>query len=284
MVLKLGLIGYPLGHSASPWIHKTFLNRVGLEGSYDKYEIKPGATFEKEVLKLKESGIVGFNVTVPHKESIIPLLDDLSEDAKEMGAVNTVAYLDGKWTGFNTDGSGYLRALETAYPEIINNKNMKILLLGAGGAARGIYFAFIKNGYKHIDIANRTVTSAESIQKLNKGIVTTEVKTLNEAEQTITQYDLIVQTSSVGMEPNDDELIITFAELKENAIVSDIVYKPLKTKFLQLAEKLGGRIHYGHTMLLYQAQYAFEIWASQQVSADGMNESLQQLLDGGSPC
>lgn len=282
--MRLGLIGYPLGHSASPWIHETFLSRIGINGSYMKFEIKPGATFKEDVEKIKKSGITGFNITVPHKETIIPLLDELSEEAKEMGAVNTVAYLNGKWTGYNTDGSGYLRALETAYPEIKQNKELNILLLGAGGAARGIYFALLKNGYSIIDIANRTVTGAESIRNSNKNIKTTKVKTLIEAEQDVSEYDLIIQTSSVGMEPNAEESIISLSKLKQNVIVSDIVYKPLKTKFLQDAELLGGRIHYGHTMLLYQAQYAFEIWSKLQVNTDDMNKSLYQLLNGGSPC
>lgn len=278
MTLKLGLIGYPLGHSASPWIHENFMKKIGETGTYEKFTIEPGPNFGESITKLKESCIDGFNVTVPHKETIIPYLDELSRDAKDMGAVNTVAKVNGKWIGYNTDGSGYLRSLENAYPELTTDKKKKILILGAGGASRGIYYALMKAGYESIDIANRTMETAKDIATLNDGLTKTNVKTLIEAEQMLGEYDVIIQTTSVGMEPNINASIISLKQLKKDTIVSDIVYKPLDTKFLTEATKYSGRIHHGHAMLLYQALYAFEIWSGKEIPIENMDEALKKYV------
>jgi len=195
-----------------------------------------------------------------------------------MGAVNTVAQVNGKWIGYNTDGSGYVRSLENAYPELATDKEQKIIILGAGGAARGIYYALMKTGYHTIDLANRTVSTAKEIATLNDGKVHTRVKTLEEAEATIGEYDVIIQTTSVGMEPNVQASIISLKHLKEKTIVSDIVYKPLDTKFLTEAKTYNGRIHYGHAMLLYQALYGFEIWSGKEVPIENMDEALKAYV------
>ena len=281
MQYTFGLIGYPLGHSLSPWIHGEFLEEAGLKGTYEKYEIEPEADFGKEIEKLKQSGIDGFNITVPYKETIIPYLDELDDQARKMGAVNTVHIQNGRMKGYNTDGTGYVRSLETAYPELAEDKNKRILLLGAGGAARGIYYALAAAGFKQVDLANRTASSAENIKAL-AGRTATEVLTLEEAEANTAEYDVIIQTTSVGMAPKQDVSIIRMDRLKSGAIASDIVYKPLQTAFLSEARQHGARIHYGHTMLLYQAQYAFEIWTGKPVSAAELDEKLKKILEGAS--
>lgn len=222
----------------------------------------------------------GFNVTVPYKQDIISHLDMLDDTAKQMGAVNTVVYRDGKWIGYNTDGIGYLRSLESKYPAFFQNKSKHILLIGAGGAARGIYYALDRAGFDYLDIANRTKASAEEIAKLAELSKNTNVVSLKEAEEGIGNYDLIIQTTSVGMNPNADASILSFSQLKKDAIASDIVYQPLQTKFLKEAEKAGAAIHYGHTMLLYQAQYAFEIWTNKRVPMDDLDIQLQAILEG----
>lgn len=280
MDYRLKLIGYPIQHSLSPWIHNKFLERTHLKGTYTLHEISPDASFDENVLTLKKEKVDGFNVTVPYKEEIIPYLDMLDDTAKQMGAVNTVVYREGKWIGYNTDGIGYLRSLESKYPTFFQNKSKRILLIGAGGAARGIYYALDRAGFDCIDIANRTKASAEEIAKLATLSSNTKVVSLKEAEEGIGNYDLIIQTTSVGMKPNVDTSILSFSQVKENAIASDIVYQPLQTKFLKEAEKNGAAIHYGHTMLLYQAQYAFEIWTNQKVPMDDLDLQLQTILEG----
>lgn len=276
----LGLIGYPIGHSLSPWIHENFLKKANLEGNYSILEIPLDANFSEEVDRLKQNSIDGFNITVPYKQKIIPYLDELDHNAQHIGAVNTVVNKDGKWKGYNTDGIGYLRSLEKAFPELFTNKTSRVLVLGAGGAARGIYYALMTSGFTHVDIANRTLTGAQEISKLKGKNTHTSALSLQEAEQNLASYDLIIQTTSVGMKPHVDQTIISLNNLKNSSIVSDIVYQPINTTFLKEAQKLGARIHYGHTMLLYQALYAFEIWTNQQVTLGDMEDQLKSILEG----
>jgi len=273
---KFGLIGYPIQHSLSPWIHRQFFERTNLEGTYDIYEIDIHASFDEKIASLKEMQLDGFNVTAPYKETIIPFLDGLDEQASIIGAVNTVLNKNGKWYGFNTDGAGYVRSLLSKYPILANRKNEAVLLLGAGGACKGIYNALIKEGFTNITIANRTLEKAVNIIGQRYG----NVMTIEEASQNIHSYPLIIQTTSVGMKPSTDRMVIKLKDVHEKAIVSDIVYQPLETAFLQRAKQLGASIHFGHTMLLYQAQYAFEIWTNTTPKMDQLDVQLEKKLEG----
>src|SRR5690625_1924705 len=277
---NLGLIGFPIKHSLSPWIHGEFLKRANLIGNYLIYEINPEQSFEQEINELKDQHVRGFNVTVPYKQTIIDYLDELDKEAEKIGAVNTVVNKNGKWVGYNTDGIGFLRALKSKFPTRFANKTKKVLIRGAGGAARGIYYAMMLDGFKSIDIANRTAKSAHDIAQLKSDQISTAILTLEEAEAQVHTYDVIIQTTSVGMNPEANQSIIELRDLKDTAIVSDIVYQPIKTKFLTDAEALGADIHYGHTMLLYQAQYAFEIWTNKRLKIDDMDEVMKQMLKG----
>ncbi|MGM8364648.1 shikimate dehydrogenase [Virgibacillus sp. W0181] len=280
MHYKLGLIGYPIQHSLSPWIHEQFFKIAKLSGSYRIMEIEPNASFSEELEQMREEGINGFNVTVPYKEKIIPYLDKVDENAKLMGAVNTVVKENGAWIGYNTDGDGYVRSLESNFPQLFTDKTANVLLVGAGGAARGIYYALIKAGFSQIDIANRTKESAENIKQLNNGKINTCILTLKEAENMLSKYDVIIQTTSVGMKPHSDKSIIQLNNLKTGSIVSDIVYQPLQTEFLKQAQEHDASIHYGHTMLLFQAQAAFEIWTGTKAETGTMDEELINILQG----
>lgn len=277
MSFKLALIGYPIQHSLSPWIHEQFLARTNQRGTYEIIEIAPDKSFSDAMDKLKNSQIDGFNVTVPYKEKIIPYLDHIDEQAKKIGAVNTVKCENGVWTGYNTDGAGYVRSLLNKYPQLVDRKHANILLLGAGGAAKGIYHALLAANYKNIVLANRTVEKAEDIVGEDEA---NRVATLDEVEKDLLPFDVIIQTTSVGMKPNIDQAIIHLSKLKETTIVSDIVYQPLETKILKDAKNIGAQIHFGHTMLLYQAQYAFEIWTGKSPDMDRLDEELQNILEG----
>src|SRR5699024_5637320 len=224
--------------------------------------------------------IDGFNITVPYKEKIIPYLDKMDKTAEMMGAVNTVHNRNGKWTGYNTDGIGYVRAVKNAFPFLFNNKETKVLIIGAGGAARAIYYALAENDVKTIDILNRTAKKAEEIAVLGQEKTKTAIYDLEQGEAILENYDLIVQTTSVGMKPNEGKTPVVINKLKSDAVVSDIIHQPIKTAFLKQAEQAKGNIHYGHTMLIYQAQYAFEIWTGKQVDADAMIDTLQATLEG----
>ncbi len=277
MSFSFGLIGYPIQHSLSPWIHEQFLKRTNVTGTYDIYEIHPEADFAAEMDNLKQQQLDGFNITAPYKEKIIPYLDEMDAYAEKIGAVNTVLCKDGQWIGYNTDGIGYVRALESKYPYITATKDKSILILGAGGATKGIYQALIENDYDNITIANRTI---EKAQTLTQHHATSKAITREEAENNSIEYDIIINTSSVGMKPNIHEVIISLKQLKKDVIVSDIVYQPLMTQLLHDAKELGANIHFGHTMLLYQAQYAYEIWTDLHPNMDQLDDALQQVLEG----
>src|SRR5699024_3860194 len=278
MTYLFGLIGYPIKHSLSPWIHTQFMEKTNITGSYEIFEIDLNTDFKQAIAELRERNINGFNITVPYKEKIISELDSLDDQAKRIGAVNTVLNYKGQLIGYNTDGLGYVKSLEMAYPKI-KTTDIKILLLGAGGAARGIYNGLKGSGYLNIDIANRIIEKAEEIKKtFTKG--ETKVMSLQAAEQVLDQYDLIVQTTSVGMKPNVAEEIVNLNKLKPNVIVSDIVYQPMMTQFLKSAQEKGAQIHTGHTMLLYQAQLAFNIWKETQVDVGNMDKKSEKILEG----
>ncbi len=278
MAYLFGLIGYPIKHSLSPWIHEQFMETTKINGSYEIFEISLNSNFTEAINDLRKKNINGFNVTVPYKEKIIQELDELDDQASRIGAVNTVLNIGGKLVGYNTDGLGYVKSLEKAYPKI-KESIPNILILGAGGAARGIYNGLKISGYLNIDIANRTLEKAEEIKQTNL-IGKTEVITLDTAEQVLNQYDIIIQTTSVGMKPNVDAQIINLTNLKSNVIISDIVYQPIMTQFLKSGIIQGANIHTGHTMLLYQAELAFNIWTEKQVNVENMDLKLQEILEG----
>ncbi|RCW65296.1 shikimate dehydrogenase [Saliterribacillus persicus] len=278
MSLSLGLIGNPIGHSLSPWIHTNFLEKANINGNYRLYE----GDINKlpDILKkLRQNNIAGFNVTVPYKQTILPYIDDIDKDARVLGAVNTVLNDNGRWVGYNTDGQGYVRSVITANPSILN-KDTKILMLGAGGAARGIYRALVNQDVNRIDIANRSEEKAIDLLHLNNREVKSDFIDFGTAEENLGDYDFIVQTTSVGMKPKQDNQIIKLDHLKKNALVSDIVYQPITTQLLKDAKFRGANIHHGHAMLLYQAQLAFEIWTGEKLNVENMLQPLEQKLRG----
>lgn len=274
-----GLIGFPISGSLSPWIHARFLREINQKGKYELFEVSSEEDLEHTLHSLMAKGMNGCNVTVPYKETILPFIDHVDKDAKRIGAINTIVIKDGKTYGYNTDGKGYVRSLETRYPQIFN-KSLRVLILGAGGAARGIYSALMNENCTEISIANRTSSSAKEITQMNNTKITSSVLSLEEAEKKLASYDLVIQTTSVGMKPNDKEMIISLENIQKETVVSDIVYQPIETQILKEAKLRHCQIHYGHTMLLYQAQYAFELWTKERPQIGLMDKELQQILEG----
>ncbi|WP_042146045.1 shikimate dehydrogenase [Paucisalibacillus sp. EB02] len=279
MEYKLGLIGYPVKHSLSPWIHSQFLENAKINGTYTIHDIKDEC-LSKQIDMMRETEYKGFNVTLPYKQKVIPYLDELDDNASNIGAVNTVLNDEGRLIGYNTDGTGYLRSLQQYYPQIVEEKDKSILIIGAGGAARGIYYALSQLGFQTIDIVNRTRDNAVSIQELASRNTVTHVLSLTQGEENIHQYDVIIQTTNVGMKPGVQYSPLKLNNIRDSAIVSDIIYQPIWTNFLKEAFSNGARIHHGHTMLLYQAQYAFELWFGFRPEIGRMDQQLKQLLEG----
>ncbi|GGF07419.1 shikimate dehydrogenase (NADP(+)) [Halobacillus andaensis] len=277
-MLRLGLIGYPIAHSLSPWIHTRLMKDQQMEGTYELFEIDP-ENFKTEIVELKAKNLDGFNVTVPYKERIIEYLDDIDEAARFLGAVNTVKVKDGKWIGYNTDGIGYVTSIENRYPDTLKETS-KVLILGSGGAARGIYYSFLQRGVRRVDVANRTVAKADQMISELKGGDFSQPLSIEEAEHNIDNYDIVVQTSSVGMSPNDQQSIVSVSRNLRGALFSDIVYRPKMTVFLTQAQSMGADLHFGYEMLLHQAIYAFKIWTGTNPETENIMKDFERKLEG----
>lgn len=270
------VIGDPIEHSMSPAMHNQWFLEENLDAAYLPIHVLP-EQLEDAIKSLGMLGASGWNVTIPHKTAIIPFLDELDTMAKKMGAVNTVVrQADGKLKGYNTDGLGFVRSLEEAIGD--THRDGRVLLIGAGGAARGIAFALKHTGYKTITIANRTVANAEQIcQELSSSA---NAITLKEAEATLGDYDILIQTTPAGLKNGSLQLPFELDQLSTKAIVADIVYNPLMTPFLQAAEQRGATVVTGLGMFVHQGALAFNHWLGQFPNTTSMKESLTEQLGG----
>ncbi|PKR79061.1 shikimate dehydrogenase [Halalkalibacillus sediminis] len=265
---RLGLVGNPVKESLSPGIHQTFLKMFDLKGIYDLHEVED-LEGSGVIEQLKREEYHGFNVTIPFKESIILYLDELDGHAIRMGAVNTVKNVDGRWIGYNTDGIGYYRSLKNYYPEFTNElKNKKVLIIGAGGAAKGILYILQDNGVSQADLTNRTISRAENLADLYNN---SEAKSISQAEADLASYDLVIQTTPLS---RSKQSLISLTNLSDNTIASDIVYHPKKTPFLEKAEEIGCSLLFGESMLWEQAAESFEIWTGLEVNKNYFNNKL----------
>ncbi|WP_054753060.1 shikimate dehydrogenase [Piscibacillus salipiscarius] len=203
---RLGLIGHPVNHSNSPDIHHFFLKQTNNNGTYRLFDLQ-AEELEEFLKNMRHSDLNGINVTVPYKERVIPFLDDLDEHAQKLNAVNTIKRKGNRLIGYNTDGEGYIESLNQTYPNFYNQiNNQSILILGAGGAAKGIFYSLKSHAPKQLDVANRTISKAS---KMTNHYEHSQEMDLEYAEKQLDQYDLIIQTTNVGMEPNENELIIS---------------------------------------------------------------------------
>ncbi|MED3758988.1 shikimate dehydrogenase [Peribacillus frigoritolerans] len=275
-----GVMGDPIAHSMSPDIHNDAFEKENIEAVYHHFHVtKEG--LNDAVKGMKALGIEGFNITIPHKTSIIPFLDEVDELALAIGAVNTVVNKNGRFIGYNTDGKGFFKSLCGEISGDIKAK--KTLVIGAGGAARAIYFTLVKEGVKQVDIANRTKERAVQLvsdcpyDKVSKAL------SIIEAEESLSQYDLIIQTTSSGMSPELDHSPLKVDQLKTGAIVSDIIYNPLQTKLLREAGEKGAETQNGLGMFINQAALAFEIWTGIMPDTARMTDIVLNKL-GGNTC
>lgn len=261
------VIGDPIAHSRSPEMHTRWLDEEKIDASYIPIHLTKEQLAEG-VNSLRLLGCSGWNVTVPHKEAIIPLLDAIDPLAEKMQAVNTVVrQADGTLKGYNTDGLGYVRSLEERFPEI--SKESRVLIIGAGGAAKGIAFAMKQEGYSSITITNRTMERAETLaQSLGK-----QAMTLDEASEQLDSFDILIQTTSVGMQHSIQGVPLDLANLRSDAIVTDIIYTPKETEFLRLARQKGAKTMNGLGMFIHQGALAFSYWTNRYPDAQSlMNE------------
>ncbi|MCH2546880.1 MAG: shikimate dehydrogenase [Alphaproteobacteria bacterium] len=253
-----GVVGWPVSHSKSPLIHNYWCEKYGINATYIPLPVPP----EKLPLiipALAHMGCVGINLTLPHKELVMPHIQYLDNFARTIGAVNTIVVNAQSLRGYNTDAYGFWQNIVCQTAGRLKTgalKKDKAFVVGAGGAARAVVAALDKAGFTTIYVMNRTFSKAQAMQEVSPKVQA--VKWLAAANE-LSGCNLLVNTTSLGMK-GQPPLEVAIGKLAPDALVTDIVYTPLKTPLLKAAELLGMPIVDGAGMLLYQAQKAFELW------------------------
>jgi shikimate dehydrogenase len=255
-----GIFGYPIGHSLSPLMHNTAFAYHGIEAVYLPFAVHP-AHIEIAVKSIAALQMGGVNVTIPHKQAVLAWMDELSPEARLIGAINTIHLRDGRLHGYNTDGTGFLRALEEVDCAVAGRT---VMLLGAGGAARSIAVQLCLSGIGRLLLANRTRTRAEDLAAfLKRTVPHADISVVAMGESSLAAQlldtQIVVNATSIGMHPHDP-LLLPPTALSPQHLVCDIVYRPLQTPLLRAAEQQGSRTVDGLGMLLHQGAKAFEIW------------------------
>lgn len=251
--------GSPIAHSRSPLIHNYWLRKYGIAGSYERREVAPGQ-FADFVREMRIEGYAGINVTIPHKETAFALLDQKDEAAETIGAANTLWFEEGKLCGSNTDGYGFVANLDERAPGWASG-GKTATILGAGGAARAILFALKSRGFDDIRVVNRTVSRAQELcDHFGAG---TSAHSWGGLADLLSDSSLLVNTTSLGMN-GEQSYSFDLGHLPDDAVVTDIVYVPLRTPLLDAAEQRGLISVDGLGMLLYQATPGFEHWFGKQ--------------------
>ena len=250
------VLGFPVHHSLSPKIHQYWLDKYNIDGTYKAIETPP-ENLANQINFMKKNSFYGANITIPLKEKIIDLCDEVSNTAQKIGAVNTISFQENKVIGDNTDAEGFISDCKKQ-SHINNFQNKIILLIGAGGASRAIIYALLEERVAKIIIVNRTVARAQELAQFFSKIYPTKFEIFAEIKQVTESVDLIVNSSSQGMNGSND-IEIDFVKFSQ-PIIYDIIYKPLETKLIKDAKKSNLVAINGLGMLLFQAAYAFEIW------------------------
>ncbi len=250
---KACVMGWPISHSLSPKMHTYWLNKYGIDGSYEAKPVTP-ATLQDALANLIDNGYAGCNLTAPLKEEAMPLMDSHDASALAVGAVNTVVIKDGKLKGYNSDGFGFIESLKSEQPQWSGDN---VVVIGAGGAARGIIAALKANGARKFNLVCRTPSRAENIIESLK--VEGNVLDWTQREKALVDASLLVNTSCLGMD-GEDELELGLDNLPPTAIVSDIIYHPMVTPLLQHAQDRGNPTVEGIGMLIHQGRLGFNQW------------------------
>ncbi len=274
----VGLLGNPLGHSFSPAMHNRAFEILGLNFFYMPIEVTP-ENLEDVTRGLSKMNFAGYNVTIPHKVRILEYLDHIDELARAIGAVNTVTIQAGVSTGHNTDGEGYVRSLQMEAGISVREKTF--FIVGSGGAARAISMTLAFRGAGKIFLCNRTEQKAHDLA----AEINTKVRPCCEVirmepsamASVIGQAHVLINTTNIGMHPDEDRMPIDAGLIPEGIVVSDIVYNPLKTKLLQTGKEKGCPIVPGLGMLVYQGAEAFRMWTGTKPPVDEMFAVVRAL-------
>ena len=273
-----GVIGDPIEHTLSPIMHNAAFKALKLDFAFLAFKVKV-ADVEKAVSGMRTLGIHGLNVTMPHKSAVINYLDEVDQAAKAIGSVNTILNKDGRLFGFNTDGVGALQALRE---NGVEPRGKKVLLLGAGGAARAIAYTLAREADELV-ILNRTAKQAAELANLLKQTfdrkVVADALSPNAIKDTLQDSDVLINATSVGMKPNANQTPVAFEWLRPDLAVMDIVYNPVETKLAKDAKAAGAKVVSGFEMLIYQGAASFEIWTGHSAPVEVMRHAaLNHLL------
>jgi shikimate dehydrogenase len=276
-----GVIGDPIEHTMSPVMHNAAFKELGLDYVYVAFRVK-GEELPRAIEGMRALGIRGFNVTIPHKVTIMPFLDELDSLARKIGAVNTIVNDAGSLRGYNTDASGFLRALRDRGFE---PEGKQVAMLGAGGASRAISFVLAESG-ANLVILNRwqELDWAEELARQISDAFKKEVKALESdetnLEAALDRADIVVNATSVGMSPHIDESPVPARLLRPGMVVFDIVYNPLKTRLITEAAQAGAETVVGLDMLVWQGALSFEMWTGKKAPVELMKREAIRVLEG----
>lgn len=276
----MGILGYPLGHSISPAFQQAAFEHIGLATRYEAWQTAPAA-LARAVSCLRQEGYLGANVTVPHKVAVRDHVDELDPWAEAIGAVNTIVNLHGRLIGFNTDAYGLIQSLKSEAR--FDARGKRVVLLGAGGAARAAAFGLAREGVASLAIANRTVARAEELAADLRDTVA-DVLALDPESSTLAERtasaDLIVNATSVGMRggPAEDRSPVADGLIPPACVVLDMVYNPEATPLLEMAKDAGASIVGGLPMLVHQGAAAFERWTGKKAPIDVMFAAARRAL------
>jgi shikimate dehydrogenase len=276
-----GVIGDPIEHSLSPTIHNAAFNNLKLDFVFLALRVK-AADLENAVQGMRGLGIHGLNVTMPHKSTVIGYLDEVDSTVKFLGSANTILNKDGVLSGFNTDGVGALKALRENGAEL---SEKKVLLLGAGGAAKAIAFSLAEE-VGELAILNRAAEKAKELAEalgriFNKKIVGGSLSS-DAVAKSLQDSDVLINATSVGMHPEANRSIVPPQWLRSDLTVMDIVYNPVETKLARDAKAAGAKVISGVEMLIYQGAASFEIWTGCSAPIEVMRRAaLNKLSSAG---
>jgi len=280
------VIGYPIEHSLSPVMHNAVFKALKIDAIY--FSVKVDVSMLKNAVDMLRNAVNGFNVTIPHKVTIIEYIDELDASAVKVGAVNTVSNSNGRLKGYNTDYHGFIQPIKSRG---INLRGKSVLLLGAGGAARAVVAALCDEGIARLIIANRSINSnVKSLinTAMDKGIECKAI-ILNESNRYSYDCDLIVNATPLGMtdafnrdkgsnSSNSNSIPLTSKDISSKSIVYDLVYNPIDTQLISIAKDAGAQVIYGYEMLVEQGAKALEIWLNIDAPRNIMIDAIVSRL------
>ena len=269
-----GIIGYPVKHSFSPKMLNAAFSKLKMNAVYLPFSVKP-EEISQAIDGIRALNISGFNVTIPHKSSIIKYLDEITPIARKIGAVNTVININGRLIGTNTDAPGFISSLKALN---FSPFNKNIGLIGAGGSARAVLVGLAESGVSRIIIYNRTLERAKKLEsEFSNSFPEISIKTVSLDDIKNYHLDLLVNSSSVGMAPNESPIDLNLEHKIENIV--DIIYSPTQTQLIIQAQKLGIPNINGLGMLLYQGCEAFKYWTDLPAPESTMQKQLLNLIN-----